>query len=84
MLCRAKDGRFKSIYVVRNTKTAVFIVEPKGMLRVDRRDNINMDINKIPTGFERVGRSVRSREEFKCYVAHVYHFAFCILTARIE
>jgi len=30
------------------------------MLRVDIRDNINMDINKIVTGFERVGRSVRT------------------------
>ena len=52
------------------------------MLHVDRRDNINMDINKIRIGFDRVGRSVRSRDEFKCYVAHVYHFASCILMAQ--
>ena len=84
MLCRAKDGRFKSIYVVRNAKIAVFIGEPEGMLRVDRWDNINVDINKIVTGFERVGRNVRSRDEFMCYVNFVYHFAFCILGPRIE
>jgi hypothetical protein len=54
------------------------------MLRVDRWNNINMDITKIVTGFERVGRSVRSRDEFKCYVDFVYHFAFCILGARIK
>jgi hypothetical protein len=46
------------------------------MLRVDRRDNINVDINKILTGFERVGRGLRSRDEFKCYVAHVCHLRF--------
>lgn len=84
VLCRAKDERFKSIYVVRNTKTAVFIGKPEGMLRVDRWDNIHMDIKKIVTGFERVGRSVRSRDEFICYVDFVYHFAFCMLGARIE
>jgi len=65
-------------------KLPSFIGEPEGMLRVDRWDNIDMDINKIVTGFEREGRSVRSRDEFKYYVDFVYHFALRILGAGIE
>ena len=42
------------------------------MLRVDRWDNINMDINKIRTGFDRVGSSVRSRDEFNLLAPEFY------------
>jgi hypothetical protein len=43
-----------------------------------------MDINKILVGFERVGYSVRSSDEFICYVGFVCHYASCILENGIE